>query len=365
MKCSVIIPYYNRIALLRNTLLALAHQVDMEGEYEIVVVDDGSDERIDGFIAGLGIDVPVHYHYFERGPHSCLSFVRNRGIERSIGVLLVFIDCDIVVMPDFLKNQYAMYEAAKGTEIFQIGMRRSFLGGALLTIDEMIRVQSYTEDMRRNVFSRFSENLQIYEFVWMLAYGCNLSASREIMVKYGAFDEKLIKWSLEDNDIAYKLSRNGVKFVYNPCTEVYHQYHEFKETNFANWLNNLRYLEEKYQELDFRIIDLIRPLFNAESLVGIMEEQEKLGLFGQDALANAFCDLFAKAERCLRIMHGRNVAVVEDCRVIVNPRRETLCDLIPESESQDYMVICTRQSFDVIAEIQTNSRFRDVHLHTY
>ena len=267
MKCSVIIPYYNRKKILMNTLIALDRQVGMEGCFEVLVIDDGSDMRLDDEIKKMDLSIPIKYHYFERGAHSCPAFVRNRGIERSVGDLLVFIDCDIVVKSDFLINRYTAYVSAKNADIFQIGFRNSFLPSSITSIEEMIRTKNYAQDLRGLILDRLSENFQAMRFGWILSYGCNISVSRKLIEKYGAFDEKILGWALEDTDMAYGMAKNGVKLVYNPCVDVYHQYHEFKERNFSEWLENLDYLFSEHTRPDFQMMEYMKRLFEQDSLL--------------------------------------------------------------------------------------------------
>src|ERR1700722_2483844 len=94
---SVVIPSHNRADRLPQTLAALAKQGLPKAAYEIVVVDDGSTP-------------PVVLPATKSGPRPLLvrtegverSAARNAGADASRGRLLVFLDDDIHVGPDFL-----------------------------------------------------------------------------------------------------------------------------------------------------------------------------------------------------------------------------------------------------------------------
>src|SRR5215467_2719982 len=94
---SVIIPTHNRPSELVRTLECLKRQTIPAEEYEIIVVDDGSQPPVQLTLV--------------TGPPKC-SIVRLEGVERSAarnagaaaasGQILVFIDDDISVDSSFL-----------------------------------------------------------------------------------------------------------------------------------------------------------------------------------------------------------------------------------------------------------------------
>jgi hypothetical protein len=202
-------------------------------------------------------------------------------------------------------------------------------------------------------------------FAWVLSYGCNISVSRELIERYGAFDEKILGWALEDTDIAYVMAKNGVKLVYNPCVEVYHQYHEFKERNFSEWLENLDYLLCKHTSPDFQMMEYMKRLFEQDSLVRIMEDQGKKGNFGQDAYDNAYCDLVIKIDRCLRILQDSDATFCSGHIVLRNPELKDLAKLINHQDDTQYTVVCEKGDLPLIVEIKTNPCYEKVLLYTY
>lgn len=96
MLLSVIIPYYNRNAWIGRTLDSLLDQDLDPADYEIIVVDDGSDE-----------EPVVLKEYVEKYPNiSCVqgghhgqAVARNLGIEHAKGEWLFFCDSDDYVQP--------------------------------------------------------------------------------------------------------------------------------------------------------------------------------------------------------------------------------------------------------------------------
>ncbi|MCX6773403.1 MAG: glycosyltransferase family A protein, partial [Candidatus Micrarchaeota archaeon] len=73
MKVSVVIPTYNRIDDLRKCLNALRAQTLDRGEFEVIVVDDGSKDSTPLFMEGSLDDSGMNLSYYRqdnRGPAS-------------------------------------------------------------------------------------------------------------------------------------------------------------------------------------------------------------------------------------------------------------------------------------------------------
>jgi len=89
---SVIITYHNEVAYIRETIeSALAQTVPVE----LIVVDDGSDERIDGLIESFS--VPIQYLVqANSGP----AAARNTGLSAARGDFIAFLDADDLWPPE-------------------------------------------------------------------------------------------------------------------------------------------------------------------------------------------------------------------------------------------------------------------------
>ncbi|MGC8603711.1 MAG: glycosyltransferase family 2 protein [Desulfomonilaceae bacterium] len=94
---SVIIPTFNRLELLKQTVESVRNQTFKE--YEVVVVNDGSD---DGTAAWLGQQNDLIVINQE---NSGIAASRNKGIKTSKGEWLAFLDHDDIWGPDKLQTQ--------------------------------------------------------------------------------------------------------------------------------------------------------------------------------------------------------------------------------------------------------------------
>lgn len=118
---SVIIPTYNRAAMLRETLKSVMSQTVPPAE--VVVVDDGSTDDTPGVVREFeGAGPAVIYlrlpHSNRRGP------IRNAGVAASTSPLLAFLDSDDLWEPARLGRQLEEWERAPGAGFAFCKIRR-------------------------------------------------------------------------------------------------------------------------------------------------------------------------------------------------------------------------------------------------
>ena len=90
---SVIVPTFNRAALLRASLESLARQSISPNEFEVVVVDDGSSDETASVCNTFSSRMDVRYFRIE---NSGISAAKNLGVLASAGSILLFFDDDDV-----------------------------------------------------------------------------------------------------------------------------------------------------------------------------------------------------------------------------------------------------------------------------
>lgn len=95
---SVIIPTYNRKSSLQITLDLLKKQTWSHERIEVIVVDDGSMDDTPSIAVQA---FPYKFKYI-RQENQGSAAARNRGAEESHGDILVFIDDDILLEPEYI-----------------------------------------------------------------------------------------------------------------------------------------------------------------------------------------------------------------------------------------------------------------------
>jgi len=93
MKLSVIVPIYNAEKYLSRCLDSLLNQGMQEDEYEIVCVDDGSDDDSSSILQEYQRSHPNTIHIF-RQSHSGVAAARNQGMAVANGDIIAFCDSD-------------------------------------------------------------------------------------------------------------------------------------------------------------------------------------------------------------------------------------------------------------------------------
>lgn len=96
---SVIIPVYNDPVRLEICLQALQKQTYPKDSYEVLVVDNGSDESIEPIVAEFS-QAKASSETSQRGP--CVA--RNKGLSLAQGEIIAFTDADCIPASDWIER---------------------------------------------------------------------------------------------------------------------------------------------------------------------------------------------------------------------------------------------------------------------
>jgi glycosyltransferase involved in cell wall biosynthesis len=95
---SIILPTYNRAALLRTAVESVFQQ--SHTNWELLIVDDGSTDETPELLHQLA-KVDMRLHCF-RQPNEGPSSARNAGLSHSEGVFVTFLDSDDTYLPEHI-----------------------------------------------------------------------------------------------------------------------------------------------------------------------------------------------------------------------------------------------------------------------
>lgn len=104
IRFSVIVPTYNRLDEIRELLESLALQALSADKFEVVIVDDGSTDGTDKYIADLKGKVAYSLSFYPQD-HQGPGPARNLGMEKAKGEYYIFVDSDCIADPQWL-NAY-------------------------------------------------------------------------------------------------------------------------------------------------------------------------------------------------------------------------------------------------------------------
>jgi len=110
MLVSVVIPTYNEEQSIKDCLESLAKQ--NFGDFEVIVVDDGSTDNTVTIIKSLITNHPSLITLLLQ-KHKGPGAARNLGVKEAGGEILVFVDADMTFDKNFLKNLIRPIDAGK------------------------------------------------------------------------------------------------------------------------------------------------------------------------------------------------------------------------------------------------------------
>jgi glycosyltransferase involved in cell wall biosynthesis len=172
---SVVVPVFNAAAYIAGALRSVFAQTFTD--FEVIVVDDGSDDHAALTRALAEFDGRIHYF---RQPNSGPAKARNTGVAKATGELVAFLDADDEWLPEKLARQVKYFQDHPDTGLLHAavvdGTPDSAIGGPprhafceLFHTDFFIR--TLTVMMPRRVFTEaggFDERREIHVEDWDL-----------------------------------------------------------------------------------------------------------------------------------------------------------------------------------------------------
>jgi glycosyltransferase involved in cell wall biosynthesis len=210
---------YNRCGTLAPTLEGLAaSQLPSSVSWEVLVVDNNSTDQTREVAEDFCRRYPGVFRYiFE--PISGKSYAANTGVEQARGEVLAFVDDDVMVHSDWLRNITASlldgeWAGAGGRTL----PATSFSAPAWFSV----------EDFGGLVYGRFDFGDEPCELLHA-PYGANMAFRRDMFEKYGGFRTDLgpgpdpdIPRPNEDTEFGRRLLRSGERLRYEPQAILVH-----------------------------------------------------------------------------------------------------------------------------------------------
>ncbi len=212
---TVVIPTYNRRAILRKTLLALMSQTFAPELFEVVVVDDGSSDdtvsMLRQFKAPFALRVVA-------ADHAGANAARNLGIQAAQGRVVLITGDDMIPEPSFLEAHATFHERHPGD------------------MDAMLGFIEWSPEIAVTPFMKFivsAEGGQQFAFHevrrgkadFRLFYTSNLSVKRDLLLNQPVlFDQDFTYPAYDDVELGYRLSAQGLQLHYNAMAVTCHHH---------------------------------------------------------------------------------------------------------------------------------------------
>ena len=239
---SAVVATYNRADYLRISLACLAAQ-DYQGQWQVIVADDGSTDHTPDVLAkarsasaGLEIQHCWHEHRNYRR-----AFILNEGSRRADGDILLFLDSDCIPAPNLLSTYAAHFKSGS----FYLGgvyylnqqlsetmlyNRPSFSHQELWT--EAAQSQNLKKGSAKRNFKRYWKS-KLYialNFRKPKIWGGNCAVNREVFEKINGYDENYAGYNKSDSDIRNRLIKGSYRGVpLQTKARAYHLYHQVEK----------------------------------------------------------------------------------------------------------------------------------------
>ncbi len=190
MKASVITPSYNSLKYLKTTLASLEHQDIGFENFEAIIVDDGSNDGTAQYLNSYNGKLNLNPIINQKNSGRAIS--RNRGIAASNNELIIFLDSDIEVQPDFVRLHLEQQKT-----------------GAKACVGKVI----FHPSIKKNKFMKYLETRGALKMVsgeripGKYFRTTNSSVPRKVLDAAGVFDENFIYYGGEDAEIGMRISK--------------------------------------------------------------------------------------------------------------------------------------------------------------
>ncbi|MBE3583540.1 MAG: glycosyltransferase [Limnochordaceae bacterium] len=203
MKLSLIIPTYNRRAVLQQVLMSLVDQQPTGTgqpvpEFEVIVVDDGSTDDTLAMLAQAVLPFPLRVI---QARHTGPAHARNLGVAAAQAPLLLFLDSDLLAGPQLVAAHYEAHRVDPDDRIVH---------GPVIQVDTLDVTRA------RQVKARLGDLSRAF-----FATG-NASLAKRHIEAAGGFDEEFSLYGWEDLEMGERLRRLGLKAVWVAEAQGYH-----------------------------------------------------------------------------------------------------------------------------------------------
>jgi glycosyltransferase involved in cell wall biosynthesis len=232
MKISVVVPTYNRRALLEKCLDALLDQSISQNNYEVIVVDDCSSDDTRDYLeerTQQTINLRFIRHSINQGRVS----TRNDGIRETQGEIVIFLDNDNVPNHDFVEAHQRYHENYFNEHIAVMGNVR-FEEGTIAGSNFGRYIQSRNLGCRK---AKELNKINLSNLPPQYFGGSNSSVRREDLFAVGLFDTRFRHYGGEDEIMGYCLKKAGLRILYGEEAMTTH----FDEVSISRY-------QSKYEE---------------------------------------------------------------------------------------------------------------------
>jgi glycosyltransferase involved in cell wall biosynthesis len=218
---TVVIPTFNRGAVLKKALEAYRVQSASGLIREVIVVDDGSTDNTKSVVEEAGRKCSFEVRCV-RQPNSGPAAARNVGIREARTEIILFTDSDIIPDRDLVRQHMSWHEENPAESVTVLGY---------VTWPREPRPTPFMKWLGEDgALFAYRELRNKREIGYRYMYTCNLSFKANFLRAHGQFNEEFKVAAWEDIELGYRLSQAGMQLLYN-CNAVayHHQFFNFSD----------------------------------------------------------------------------------------------------------------------------------------
>lgn len=215
---SLIVSTYQRPAALDRVLASVAAQTVLP--LQVVVADDGSGLATAEVVARWREQLGERLlHCWQPDEGFRLSASRNRAIRDARGELLVFVDGDCLMRPDFVAEHQRLAESGFATAgnrvLLTEGITRAIEAGQVDPLGWGL--WAWLKAWLRGDVNRPWGLLKLPGQAWRRTRGrpwrlfktCNVALWRDDIIRLNGFEEEIVGWGFEDTDLVLRWFNAG------------------------------------------------------------------------------------------------------------------------------------------------------------
>ncbi len=207
---SVVLPTYERLAILRRCLDRLAAQSVPLDDFEVLVVDDASREPVAPSLEPIYRDGPLQVRWLRVEPNNPAR-ARNVGLDEARGWLVLFLGDDVLALPNLLEEHLAVHRRTPDSAACL----------CRLETDPELLDTPFQRFFDPFGFSRLRGDQELGpRYFWTN----NVSLKTAFLRTHGRFDEEFPDANHEDIELGYRLHRRGMRLHYRDRLVGYHHH---------------------------------------------------------------------------------------------------------------------------------------------
>jgi len=229
MQVSTIIPTYNRLEDLDKCLNSLIYQTFLPKE--IIIVDDSDNDEIENLIEQRKEEFKkkdVLLRYIRNEKEKSITIARNIGVENTNGDIILFLDSDVILNEDYIKEILKVYKEQQNA----LGVQ-GHISGIRMDLSPPKKINNwyflFFRRLEKNRCRVLPSTKTTYPYLvdkiisceWIS--GSNQSYKKEIFEEF-KFDENYKKYSPgEDVDFSYRIFKKYPDSLYmTPHAKLIH-----------------------------------------------------------------------------------------------------------------------------------------------